>query len=138
MRFGAGRSLYCMLTDSQAYSSFAVPDIGEAERFYADVLGLRTDVLSEEFGLLVLHLAGGRDTFIYAKPDHEPANFTILNFPVADLEGTVDALAERGVTFERYDGLDQDERGIARGDQGPAIAWFTDPAGNVFALHEPM
>ena len=127
-----------MLTDSQAYSSFAVPDIGEAQRFYADVLGLRAEALSEELGLLVLHLAGGRDIFIYAKPDHEAANFTILNFPVADLDATVDALAGRGVTFERYDGFDQDERGIARGDQGPAIAWFTDPAGNIFAVHEPM
>ena len=127
-----------MLTESQAYSSFAVPDVAAARGFYEDTLGLKTDVLSEEMGLLVLHLAGGRDIFVYAKPDHEPATYTVLGFPVDDLEGTVDALGERGVTFERYDGFDQDDRGIARGDEGPAIAWFTDPAGNIFAVHEPM
>ena len=126
-----------MFTDTQAYSSFAVPDIQAAQRFYADTLGLRTSILSEEFGLLVLHLAGDRDTMVYAKPDHAPANYTIMGFPVEDVDAAVDDLASRGVGFERYDGFDQDEKGIARG-QGPAIAWFTDPAGNILSVHERM
>jgi catechol 2,3-dioxygenase-like lactoylglutathione lyase family enzyme len=119
-----------MLADSKAYSGFAVPDIEQARRFYADTLGLR---VSEDNGALTLHLAGDRDVLVYPKPDHTPATYTILNFPVPDVEAAVDALGERGVRFERYDGFDQDDKGIFRGG-GPLIAWFTDPAGNVLSV----
>jgi catechol 2,3-dioxygenase-like lactoylglutathione lyase family enzyme len=119
-----------MLTDSKAFSGFAVPDVGEARQFYGETLGLR---VSEEHGMLQLHLGGGRDVIVYPKPDHTPASYTILNFPVDDVEATVDALTERGVRFERYQGLDQDDKGIQRGG-GPLIAWFKDPAGNVLSI----
>jgi hypothetical protein len=94
-------------------------------------------VLDEENGLLTLHLAGGRDTLIYLKGDFVPATYTILNFPVEDVDAAVEELSGRGVSFERYDGFDQDEKGIARG-QGPTIAWFMDPAGNILSVHEEM
>jgi catechol 2,3-dioxygenase-like lactoylglutathione lyase family enzyme len=119
-----------MLADSKAFSGFAVPDVGEARQFYGETLGLR---VSEEHGMLQLHLAGGRDVIVYPKPDHTPASYTILNFPVDDVEATVDALTERGVRFERYQGFDQDDKGIQRGG-GPLIAWFKDPAGNVLSI----
>jgi catechol 2,3-dioxygenase-like lactoylglutathione lyase family enzyme len=119
-----------MLTDSKAFSGFAVPDVAEARQFYGETLGLR---VSEEHGMLQLHLAGGRDVIVYPKPDHTPASYTILNFPVDDVEATVDALTGRGVRFERYQGLDQDDKGIQRGG-GPLIAWFKDPAGNVLSI----
>ena len=119
-----------MLADSKAFSGFAAPDLEQAKRFYGDTLGLRVE---DQDGSLVLHLAGDRDVLIYVKPDHTPATYTILNFPVDDIEGTVDALAERGVRFERYQGFEQDERGIQRGG-GPPIAWFKDPAGNILSL----
>ena len=121
-----------MLADSKAFSGFAAPDLEQAKRFYGDTLGLRVE---DQDGSLVLHLAGDRDVLIYVKPDHTPATYTILNFPVDDLEGTVDALAERGVRFERYQGFEQDERGIQRGG-GPPIAWFKDPAGNILSIVE--
>lgn len=119
-----------MLTDSKAFSGFAVDDVDAAAEFYGTTLGLR--VSREAMGLLALHLPGGADVLVYPKPDHVPATFTILNFPVADVEATVDALAEKGVTFERYDGFEQDERGIARGE--PRVAWFRDPAGNILSV----
>jgi catechol 2,3-dioxygenase-like lactoylglutathione lyase family enzyme len=119
-----------MLADSKAFSGFAVPDVAEARQFYGDTLGLR---VSEEHGMLQLHLAGGRDVIVYPKPDHTPAGYTILNFPVDDVEATVDALTERGVQFERYQGFDQDDKGIQHGG-GPLIAWFKDPAGNVLSI----
>ena len=119
-----------MLGDSKAFSGFAVPDVEQARRFYGDVLGL---VVEEENGLLRLRIAGDRDIVVYPKPDHTPATYTILNFPVDDLEATVDALAQRGVVFERYQGFEQDERGILR-SQGPPIAWFKDPAGNILSV----
>ena len=120
-----------MFADTKAFSGFAVPDIEEARRFYGDTLGIR---VTEEHGLLTLHLAGGdRPTLIYPKPDHEPAGYTILNFPVEDVEQAVDALTERGVTMERYEAFGQDEKGIMRGE-GPDIAWFKDPAGNVLSV----
>jgi catechol 2,3-dioxygenase-like lactoylglutathione lyase family enzyme len=119
-----------MLADSKAFSGFAVDDLEKARAFYADTLGLKT---SEENGLLTLHLAGDRPTLVYPKPDHVPATYTILNFPVDDIDAAVDALAERGVEPLRYDGFGQDERGVAR-DAGPPIAWFTDPAGNVLSV----
>jgi catechol 2,3-dioxygenase-like lactoylglutathione lyase family enzyme len=123
-----------MLASTRAFSGFAVPDLEEARAFYGETLGLRTSL---EHGLLTLHLAGDRDTLVYPKPDHAPANYTILNFVVDDIDAAVDGLAARGVRFERYDGFEQDEKGIARG-QGPDIAWFTDPAGNILSvLREP-
>lgn len=121
-----------MFGDTKAFSGFAVDDLDEAERFYGETLGLRTSRM-EEMPLLTLHLAGDRDTLIYEKPDFVAATYTILNFPVDDVEAAVDGLAERGVQTERYDGFDQDDKGIARG-QGPDIAWFKDPAGNVLAV----
>jgi catechol 2,3-dioxygenase-like lactoylglutathione lyase family enzyme len=119
-----------MLTNNKAFSGFAVPDIDEARKFYGDTLGLETSV---ENGLLTLHLAEGRDTLVYPKPDFEPATYTILNFVVDDIEQAVDGLAERGVKFERYDIAEQDEKGINRGE-GPPIAWFKDPAGNILSV----
>jgi predicted enzyme related to lactoylglutathione lyase len=126
-----------MLENSHAYSGFAVDDLKQAEQFYGETLGLNTEVLDEENGLLTLHLAGGRDTLIYLKGDFVPATYTILNFPVEDVDAAVEELSGRGVSFERYDGFDQDEKGIARG-QGPTIAWFKDPAGNILSVHEEM
>jgi catechol 2,3-dioxygenase-like lactoylglutathione lyase family enzyme len=119
-----------MFESTKAFSGFSVDDIPKARQFYGETLGLE---VTEENGLLTLHIAGDRPTLVYPKDDHEPASFTILNFPVDDVEATVDALAERGVEFERYDGFPQDEKGIMRG-QGPDIAWFKDPAGNVLSV----
>jgi catechol 2,3-dioxygenase-like lactoylglutathione lyase family enzyme len=119
-----------MFRDTKAFSGFAVDDIERAKDFYGETLGLR---VTEENGLLTLHIAGDRGTLIYPKPDHKPADYTILNFPVEDIETAVDALAERGIEFERYDGMDIDEKGIFRGG-GPLIAWFKDPAGNVLSV----
>jgi catechol 2,3-dioxygenase-like lactoylglutathione lyase family enzyme len=123
-----------MLADSKAFNSFAVPDIEAARDFYRDTLGL--EVTEEDMGvtLLTLNLAGGRPTMIYPKPDFEPASYTILNFPVEDIEQAVDDLSARGVSFEQYDGFDQDEKGISRDPRGPKIAWFKDPAGNVLSV----
>jgi catechol 2,3-dioxygenase-like lactoylglutathione lyase family enzyme len=119
-----------MFADTRAFSGFAVDDLEKAREFYGGTLGLRT---SEQHGLLTLHLAGGRDTLVYPKPDHVPATYTILNFPVDDIDKAVDELTSRGVRFERYEGLEQDDKGIHRG-QGPDIAWFKDPAGNVLSV----
>jgi catechol 2,3-dioxygenase-like lactoylglutathione lyase family enzyme len=120
-----------MLANANAFSSFAVDDIDAARSFYRDTLGLK--VTDGEMGFITLHLAGGRPTMLYPKPDFTPATYTVLNFQVDDVGAAVDQLSERGVEFERYDEFDQDERGIARGD-GPDIAWFKDPAGNVLAV----
>jgi predicted enzyme related to lactoylglutathione lyase len=117
-----------MFKDSPAFSGFSVNDIARAKDFYEHVLGL--DV-SERNGMLTLHLAGGRDTLVYPKADHTPATYTILNFPVDDVEQCVDALASRGVEMEKYDFVD--EKGINRRG-GPLIAWFTDPAGNILSV----
>ena len=120
-----------VFADTKAFSGFAVPDIEQAREFYGSKLGIK---VTEENGMLTLHLAGGdRPTLIYPKPDHEPAGYTILNFQVEDVEKAVDELVDRGVTFEKYEGFGQDEKGIMRG-QGPDIAWFKDPAGNVLAV----
>jgi catechol 2,3-dioxygenase-like lactoylglutathione lyase family enzyme len=119
-----------MFEHSLAFSGFSVDDIPAAKKFYGETLGVR---VSEANGMLTLHLAGDRDTLVYPKPNHEPATYTILNFPVADIEAAVDELAGRGVSFEKYDGLD--ERGINRRG-GPPIAWFKDPAGNVLSVLE--
>jgi catechol 2,3-dioxygenase-like lactoylglutathione lyase family enzyme len=122
-----------MFKDTKAFSGFAVDDLDRAREFYGETLGLEVTATGDQF--LTLHVAGDRDIFVYPKPDHEPASFTILNFPVDDVEATVDALAERGVSFERYEGteLETDEKGVFRGD-GPLIAWFRDPAGNVLSV----
>jgi catechol 2,3-dioxygenase-like lactoylglutathione lyase family enzyme len=117
---------------SKAYSGFAVDDLEKAKEFYEGTLGLK---VSTENGLVVLHLGGDRPTLIYPKPDFEPATYTILNFPVADVEKAVDDLTARGVRFERYKAFEeeQDEKGIWRGE-GPTIAWFKDPAGNILSV----
>jgi catechol 2,3-dioxygenase-like lactoylglutathione lyase family enzyme len=119
-----------MFKDTKAFSGFAVDDIARAKEFYGHTLGLQ---VSEQHGLLTLHLAGGAAVLVYPKPDHTPATFTILNFPVADIDAAVDELGQRGVRFERYERFEQDERGIMRGE-GPPIAWFRDPAGNVLSV----
>ncbi len=119
-----------MFENMKAFSGFSADDIPAAKKFYSETLGLE---VSEENGLLTLHIAGDRATLIYPKEDHTPASFTILNFPVDDIEKAVDELVERGVEFERYDGSDQDEKGIFRGG-GPYIAWFKDPAGNILSV----
>ena len=124
-----------MLTKSEAFSGFAVKDAGRAREFYGDTLGLDVEVYDEDNGLLALHHGGGRDTLVYAKEDHAPANYTILNFPVEDVEATVDGLKGRGVRFERYEGteIETDDDGIFR-REGPTIAWFKDRAGNVLSV----
>jgi catechol 2,3-dioxygenase-like lactoylglutathione lyase family enzyme len=122
-----------MFAETKAFSGFAVDDLQAAREFYEGTLGLN---VSEENGLLNLHLAGDRNTLVYPKPDYVPATYTILNFPVADIDEAVDRLAERGVRFERYDGFEQDEKGISRIENAPAIAWFTDPAGNILSVLE--
>ena len=123
-----------MLANSEAFSGFAAPDLAQAKQFYGETLGLNVSGEAED-GALTLELAGGRNVLVYVKPDHAPATYTILNFPVDDVEGTVDALAGRGVRFERYDGMEQDDKGINRGE-GPLIAWFKDPAGNILSIIE--
>jgi catechol 2,3-dioxygenase-like lactoylglutathione lyase family enzyme len=119
-----------MFANTKAFSGFAVKDVEMAREFYGDTLGIKT---SEANGMLTLHLAGDRDTIIYPKPDHAPANYTILNFPVDDIEKAVDELTAAGVSIERYEGFDQDDKGIFRGG-GPLIAWFKDPSGNVLSV----
>jgi len=121
-----------MLGDAKATSGFAVPDTDEAKRFYGEALGVEVDVLDEENGVMALKLSGG-DVFVYRKPDFAPATYTILNFEVDDIDSAVDDLASRGVSFERYEGFEQDEKGIAHGP-GPKIAWFKDPAGNILSV----
>ena len=119
-----------MLRDSAAFSGFSADDIAKEKGFYGETLGLN---VTEEDGQLMLDLAGGQKVLIYPKDNHEPATYTCLNFPVPDINAAVDELARRGVAFERYEGFDQDERGIMRGF-GPAIAWFKDPAGNILSV----
>jgi catechol 2,3-dioxygenase-like lactoylglutathione lyase family enzyme len=128
-----------MLGKSKAFSGFSVDDTDEAKRFYGETLGLE---VSDEPSGLALHIADSGVIFVYPKPNHEPATFTILNFPVEDIGAAVDELTARGVSFERYDdmeGIVQDEKGIARPedpDWGPPIAWFKDPAGNILSVIE--
>ena len=119
-----------MLGGTKAYSGFSVDDIPAAKAFYGGTLGL--DV-SENHGMLTLHLGSGGKVLVYPKPNHAPATFTVLNFPVDDIEEAVDRLTERGVRFLRYEGIEADRKGIVRG-QGPSIAWFADPAGNVLSV----
>ncbi len=123
-----------MFENTKAFNGFSVDDLDRAAEFYGETLGVRVSV-APPHGLLTLHFAGGGETLIYPKDDHTPATFTILNFPVDDIEATIDELVERGVSFERYEGsaMETDERGVFRGG-GPLIAWFKDPAGNVLSL----
>jgi catechol 2,3-dioxygenase-like lactoylglutathione lyase family enzyme len=121
-----------MFRDSHAFSGFSSNDIAATRAFYADTLGLE---VTEANGMLTLHLAGGGNVIVYPKDNHEPATFTVLNFPVADIDRAVDQLTAAGVRFERYEGAGQDERGIARA-YPPPIAWFKDPAGNILAVLE--
>ena len=123
-----------MFKDTRAFSSFAVDDIDAARRFYGDTLGLEVEDAVME-GMLALNIAGGSRILVYAKPDHTPATFTIVNFPVDDVGAAVDELNAKGVEMLRYDQFEQDEKGIARQD-GPPIAWFNDPAGNVLSVVE--
>jgi catechol 2,3-dioxygenase-like lactoylglutathione lyase family enzyme len=122
-----------MFAETKAFSGFAVDDLSKAQRFYGETLGLRVSEVDDQTGLLTLHIAGDRDILVYLKPDHTPASYTILNFPVDDVDKAVDELAGRGVRFERYEGFEQDEKGIFRGG-GPLIAWFKDPAGNILSV----
>jgi catechol 2,3-dioxygenase-like lactoylglutathione lyase family enzyme len=122
-----------VLTDSPAFSGFSVNDPEAARRFYEDTLGLRVSAVPEMGGLLRLHLGSGAEVLVYGKADHTPATFTVLNFPVAEIERAVDELTGRGVRFEHYENPPTDEKGIMRAG-GPLIAWFTDPAGNVFSV----
>ncbi|MER7889672.1 VOC family protein [Micromonospora sp. NPDC094482] len=124
-----------MFADSRAFSGFSVDDTDRAQRFYADTLGLRVTRDDAMGGLLTLHLAGDRPVLVYPKADHVPASYTVLNFPVEDVDATVEELTSRGVTFARYEGMPQDDKGIMRGN-GPTIAWFTDPAGNIMSVIE--
>ncbi|HEV7810331.1 MAG TPA: VOC family protein [Candidatus Limnocylindrales bacterium] len=124
-----------MLTNTAAFSGYSTNDVEAARAFYRDVLGLET---TESMGGLGLRFSNGHSVFIYPKDDHQAATFTVLNFPVDDLDAVVDELSAAGVEFERYPGMTQDEKGIARGNgYGPDIAWFKDPGGNILSvLHE--
>jgi predicted enzyme related to lactoylglutathione lyase len=119
-----------MFDGAKAFSSFAVNDTAAASKFYGETLGLR---VSEEGGALMLHLAGDHRILLYPKPEHSPASFTVLNFPVDDIDQAVDELNARGVPIQRYEGFKTDDKGIYRGE-GRSIAWFTDPAGNVLSV----
>jgi len=120
-----------MFSSSKAFSSFSVDDIQKAKKFYGEVLGLQTETPME---MLAIKTSGNNDIFIYAKPNHEPATFTVLNFPVDDINKAVDELTAKGVKFEQYHNeyINTDDRGIARGQ--PTVAWFKDPAGNILSV----
>jgi predicted enzyme related to lactoylglutathione lyase len=122
-----------MLGDNKATCGFAVNDLNKAKEFYEGMLGLTVEVLDEEHGVTRLPLADGYNVLMYLSADMTPASYTMLNFEVADVDAAVDGLAARGVSFERYDGFEQDEKGIVRGP-GPQIAWFKDPSGNVLSV----
>jgi catechol 2,3-dioxygenase-like lactoylglutathione lyase family enzyme len=124
-----------MFQTSKAYSGFAVDDLAKARQFYGETLGL--DVTEFPAGLTV-NLPGDRDTLVYEKPGFTPATYTILNFEVPDVDAAVDHLNSRGIEMERYDGFDQDEKGISRSPGMPVGAWFTDPAGNIICVLEPF
>jgi predicted enzyme related to lactoylglutathione lyase len=124
-----------LLKTSRAFSGYSVNDIAKAQAFYGETLWL---AVSESNGLLTLRLAGGNNVLLYPKPNHTPATFTVLNFPVESVDDAVDTLTKRGVAFEHYDepSLKTDARGICRASGGPVIAWFKDPAGNVLSVLE--
>jgi catechol 2,3-dioxygenase-like lactoylglutathione lyase family enzyme len=123
-----------MFRDSHAFSGFSTNDLAKTRAFYAETLGLE---VTDENGMINLHLAGGGRVLIYPKDNHEPASFTVLNFPVEDIDKAADDLIAAGIQFERYEGANQDARGIARppsSEYGPPIAWFKDPAGNILSV----
>ena len=124
-----------MFKDTKAFSGFSVNDIQNAKLFYSGILGL--NVTEGNMGILTLHLAGGGTVIIYPKPNHVPATFTVLNFAVNSVEKAVDELNAMGISFEKYEGIESDEKGIVRGN-GPVIAWFKDPAGNIISVLEEM
>lgn len=121
-----------MLGSSKAVSGFAVRDLNEARNFYEETLGLEVEVLDQEHGLTKLKLADC-DVLMYLSADMSPASYTMLNFEVDDIDAAVDDLVSRGVSFERYEGFEHDEKGIVR-SPGPQIAWFKDPSGNVLSV----
>ena len=124
-----------MLRNSKAFSGYSVNDLAKAKYFYQEILGLK--VLDNPMGLIELHLKGGNTVLIYPKENHQPATFTVLNFPVKNIDAAVDALIIKEVKMERYAGFDQDEKAIVRSDgRGPSIAWFKDPAGNILSVLE--
>ena len=128
-----------MLKDSKAFSGFSVNDIDAAKDFYGETLGLQVDKNDEMGGMLTIHINGNSNNIlVYPKPNHQPATYTILNFPVKDVEATVKELTARGVKFEIYDSeyLKTDENGVSKGNGGPTIAWFKDPAGNFLSVIE--
>ena len=121
-----------MFKNTKAFSSFSVNNLQEAKEFYSKTLGL--DVKDNSMGLIELHIAGSNNILVYPKPNHEPATFTVLNFPVDDIDKTVDELTAKGIVFEQYSELKTDEKGISRDPNGPKIAWFKDPAGNILSV----
>lgn len=125
-----------MLNSTKVFSSFSVNDLRKAKEFYKNVLGL--DVVDNPMGIIELHFPNSINVMVYPKPNHNPATFTVLNFPVDNIDHAVDELIKKGVQFEIYDEehLKTDERGISRDNGGPAIAWFKDPAGNIFSVLE--
>lgn len=125
-----------MLRNSKAFSGFSVNDISKAKQFYSDTLGL--DVRDNPMGFIELNITGGSRILIYPKPDHVPATFTVLNFPVDNIDNAADELIEKGIKFEQYDApIKTDEKGVCRSDgKGPNIAWFKDPAGNILSIVE--
>ena len=124
-----------MLKHSKAFSGFSVSDIEKAKQFYGEVLQL--EVKDNPMGLIELRTEGGVPVIVYPKLNHEPATFTILNFPVDNIDKAVDELIAKGIKFEQYEGqIKTDEKGIARNPQGPKIAWFKDPAGNILSVIE--
>ncbi len=124
-----------MFKDTKAFSGFSVLDVEEAKKFYSEILGL--EIGQEMMGMFELKLATGGSVMVYPKENHQPATFTVLNFPVDDIDTAVDALVEKGVKIEHYEGYNQDEKGICRSTdpkRGPNIAWFTDPSGNILSV----
>ncbi|WP_417610069.1 VOC family protein [Owenweeksia hongkongensis] len=124
-----------MIDNNRAISGFSVSDINKAREFYGNKLQLK--VMDGVMGLLELHVGNGNPIIIYPKENHQPATFTVLNFPVENIEETVDQLSAKGITFERYEGFNHDSKGIARSDEGPSIAWFKDPSGNILSIIQP-
>lgn len=121
-----------MLKHSKAFSSFSVNDLQKAKQFYGETLGL--DIKDNPMGIIELQVEGNANVLVYPKPNHEPATFTVLNFPVDDIDKAVDALTSKGIVFEQYKELQTDAKGISRNPDGPKIAWFKDPAGNILSV----
>jgi catechol 2,3-dioxygenase-like lactoylglutathione lyase family enzyme len=121
-----------MFSDSKAFSGIGVEDFEAARRFYEETLEQRVEVL-DEGTMATLHLAGDRPTLLYKSPGMTPPNYTVLNFPVDDVDAAVDLLTSRGVTFERYEGMPQEPNGVMKAG-GPDIAWFKDPSGNTLSV----